>query len=913
MTSAEKNSRQFDLDSASADYAYSLVDLLRSKLIEVIQQREPAILPFFAGDQSILELDNKHLSGILQAWGIWFQLLNILEENTGMRRRRLIEKRLGAEAVSGTFAELLHWAKKNEFTPQDIQLCLSDIAILPTLTAHPTEAKRVTVLQIHRRIYILLYSLESERWTQRERKDFIIKLRNEIDLLWMTGELRLQKPTVEQEIDWGLHFFSQTLYERVPATLQRLESAMRATWPDEKIDPPPPFLRFGSWIGGDRDGNPFVTNEATLNALQQYRLHVLEYYRKTLKDTISLVSVSENMARISPHFTASLKCLLADMNMPEEIIQRNPGEVFRQYLWCVCNKLTGTINTQQGVHYSAVRYRNEEAFIHDLQTLWQGLADSECRNLADAFILPTLQQARSLRFCAAKLDLRENSMTVNHALRNIWEAMHTKGSASELNAAAWHEWLLAELHRPMDAIPSFSNLEESSKSTLGLFRLIADQLQLWGKDTISCFILSMTQSVDDLLAVYLLARYAGLFATDDNGRMHCLLPIAPLFETIQDLRNAPDIVHGLLDIEIVRNSIKMQGDTLELMIGYSDSNKDGGFFTSNQELYKAQQILCKTGMDKGVNICFFHGRGGSVSRGGTPIDFAIAAQPPNSIAKQIRITEQGEVVSSKYANLGTAEHQLELLCSSVLRHVLHSRKKISEQAGEQEDVMEILSGHSLSHYRKFAETDGLLAYYTSASPVEELTKMNIGSRPARRFGAESLNDLRAIPWVFAWTQNRHLVPGWYGVGTALETFLADNPHSGMPTLQTMFKENPLFRLIIDEVEKTLSLVDMTVCKSYAELVEDAKTREEIYGLFEDEYQRSVLLVLTLTGEQQLAERFRKFSRKLRRRSNILRQVGCEQVSLLRKYREKPKKEQLDILIPLLLSINCVSTGLGWTG
>ena len=444
--------------------------------------------------------------------------------------------------------------------------------------------------------------------------------------------------------------------------------------------------------------------------------------------------------------------------------------------------------------------------------------------------------------------------------------------------------------------------------------MCAGMIDRLDREALGHFILSMTQSVNDILGVYLLARYGGLFAGED-GADYCRLPVAPLFETIDDLQHAPAIMRELLAIPVIKRSIARQGGAQEVMIGYSDSNKDGGYFTANWALGKAQVRLTRVGREAGVPISFFHGRGGSVSRGGAPIGRAIAAQPPGSIQGQMRLTEQGEVVSSKYANEGTAQYEMELLSASVFEHTLQTLSATERQPRpDHEQAMERLSALACAKYRELAESEGLVAYYMAASPVEELARLNIGSRPARRFGGQSLKDLRAIPWVFAWTQNRHIVTGWYGVGAALSQYIEENGATGRDRLTAMFEDSLLFRLIIDEAEKTLSLVDLEVAEAYAGLVADADARARIFGMIMAEYRQSRDMILQITQEQTLSARFKRFSRKLSRRRPALRQAGLEQVRLLREFRNRRgDKAAQDDLIPLLLSINCISAGLGWTG
>ncbi len=366
---------------------------------------------------------------------------------------------------------------------------------------------------------------------------------------------------------------------------------------------------------------------------------------------------------------------------------------------------------------------------------------------------------------------------------------------------------------------------------------------------------------------------------------------------------------------LVERSVRAQGGTQEVMIGYSDSNKDGGFLSSNWELYKAQIKLTRVGQELGVPIAFFHGRGGSVSRGGAPLGRAIAAQPAGSINGRMRITEQGEVVSSKYANRGTAQYQMELLAASIIEHSLRSEhEEALVPTSEFDEAMEALSGAAQAAYRRFVERPDMLTYFSAASPLEEMTLLNIGSRPARRFGARSLSDLRAIPWVFAWSQNRHFITGWYGVGSGLETFMRIRGDRGIKLLTRMYEESRLFRLVLDEVEKTLTYVDLDIARMYADLVPEETTRREIFALMEEEFVRTRTMVLRVTGGTQPAERFPRFLRRLQRRLPTINQVSRQQVELLRRFRAAGNEEEKQqYLSALLLSINCISSGFGATG
>ncbi len=893
-----------NLDSLAAAYAAELVELLFTQLESVIEKRCPSILPFVKGKKSLAEGSAADVENTLQAWGIWFQLLNIAEENTGMRRRRQTEDILGLEKVPGTFAHVLAEAKGDGVSAQSIQELLDSAAIRPTITAHPTEAKRVTVLEIHRRIYVLLYRLEATRWTARERNNFTSELRNEIDLLWLTGELRMEKPSVENEVAWGLHFFQQALFERVPETLERLDWSLRQQYPESSFSIPPLF-NFGSWIGGDRDGNPFVTNEVTEKTLKSNREAVLLHYISKLPEVIRRCSISANTVALGKNFFDRLDALLENNKAASEIARRNPGEVFRQYLSCVLMQLENTL-----AHSGGTSYASADELVDDLLLLENSLVDANCDELSDALIKPLRREAEAFRFCTVRLDLRENSTRTTQALQEIWSILNPGSEVPDVESGEWEEWLTSELVRPLDDLPVFEDLGEEAQSTFGLFKLVATVRKDYDREAIGSFILSMTRSVQDILGIYLLAKYSGNFV-DAEATESCQLSIVPLLETIEDLRAAPAIMRKTLKMPVVRRSVKAQGSCQEVMIGYSDSNKDGGFLTANWELNKAQVELTRVAKDCGFLISFFHGRGGSVSRGGAPTGRAIAAQPAGSINGRMRITEQGEVVSSKFANEGTAQYQMELLAASVFEHSLRSLSEDElKPIVEYDQAMEALSNIAFTAYRELAEAEGLVDYYNAASPVEELAQMNIGSRPAKRFGANSLDDLRAIPWVFAWTQNRHHAPAWYGIGTAIQGFIKVRGEEGEALLKQMFQESRLFRLVIDEAEKSLAFVDLDVARAYAGELEDEMLRQRVFGMIESEYHLSREMVLLVSGDDQLTVRFPKFSRKLERRGEILKQAGMEQVKLVQRFR---KTGDRDDLIPLLLSINCVSAGLGWTG
>jgi phosphoenolpyruvate carboxylase len=910
--------------ASAAAYANEVVELLSGLLLGLVRDRQPEVESVLRGERPPAELSPELLARTLQVQGIWFQLLSVAEQNAAMRRRRQIEAERGQDQLRGTFAHVIGEAAAARVPPQSLRDLLEVLRVRPVITAHPTEAKRVTVLEKHRRIYRRLVDLESPRWTPRERQSLVDGLRNEIELLWTTGELRLAKPTVPQEVFWGLHFFNETLFEAVPDLLDKLERALALSYPEERFQVPP-FLQFGSWVGGDRDGNPFVTNHVTRSTLLENRLTALRRYRRRLADLVGALSITERAIAVSDTFRAALTRALEASGDAEGIAARNPGEVFRQLLACMVARVDVMIASAERGQASAGAegYQSADALAGDLRLIEDQLVAGGSLSLAAMLVRPVRREVESFRFSTVRLDLRENTTKLNAALADLWReadrrtgapAAGTEPEAPDQSSEEWRQWISAELARPLSQDARLPELPAESAETLGMFRLVRDLREEIDREAFGSFILSMTRSVSDILGGYLMAKHAGLFA-DAPAVESCTLPIVPLFETIEDLQRAPAIMRELLTIPLVRRSVRSQGGVQEVMIGYSDSNKDGGFLTSNWELSKAQIKLTRVGKEAGIPISFFHGRGGSVSRGGAPTGRAIAAQPAGSIQGRMRITEQGEVVSFKYANRGTAQYQLELLAASVVEHTLKSEgEKALVPTAEFDEAMEALSGAAQASYRQLIDHPDLLPYYQAASPLEEISLLNLGSRPARRFGARSLNDLRAIPWVFAWSQNRHFVPGWYGVGSGILTFLEVRGRRGAALLDRMFAESRLFRLIVDEVEKTLTYVDLDIAREYAELVPDPAARAVILGMVEEEYHRTVEAVLRISGGHELVKRYPRFRRRLARRLPTINQVSRQQIELLRRFRESGSdKTQEEQLSALLLSINTIAAGFGATG
>jgi phosphoenolpyruvate carboxylase len=902
---------------------FSRAELLFDLLTEVVERYEPRVAAVLRGELTTAGMPAELLARTLQAQGIWFQLLSIAEQNRDMRNRREVERERGYDQQRGTFASVFAAAAAEGIGASDVRRALSDLKVRPVITAHPTEAKRVTVLERHRRIYLRLLELESPRWTERERQEMIEALAEEIDLLWLTGELKLQKPTVEQEVAWGLYFFNENLFDVVPQLLAKVGRAFAKQFPGEAFEVPS-FFQFGSWIGGDRDGNPYVTSEVTRRALCATRLASLGRYRSRLIDLVRSLSIEDQALELPESFRRAVAEAIESVPEGAARTERNRGEIFRQFVGCMIAKLDltvaraesqdsaelGSAPTDVGSARPHAGYASADGLIEDIDLMRGALESAGATRLSDALLLPLRREVGIFRFSTVRLDVRENSMRVNQTLAAMFRARHGGAEPPQAESEDWKSWLRAELAAPRAGPLPYGELPADAAETLETFRTISRMRGEIDREAFGALILSMTRSAADILGVYLLAKEGGLFA-DTAAVERCTLPIVPLLETIPDLRRAAPILKELLAVPLVQRSLYVQGKIQEVMIGYSDSNKDGGYLTANWELAKAQSSLTRLGRELGVTIAFFHGRGGSVSRGGAPAGRAIAASPAGSIRGQFRVTEQGEVVSFKYANRGTAAYQIELLGASVVEHVLRSEREAALiPVHEFQEAMEALSGTAWSAYRKLMELPTMLEYLQASSPLEELSMLNIGSRPARRTQAKTLSDLRAIPWVFAWTQNRHMLSGWYGVGSGIKAFLDVRKERGLELLKRMFREARLFRLILDDVERTLSQVDLTIAREYAGLVEDEAVREPIFAQVAEEYRLTCEMILAISGGACIAERFPQFRRRLTRRLKTLNEVSREQVHLLRTHRTQSSEE---VRTALLMSINCAAAGFGATG
>ena len=841
----------------------------------------------------------------LQARGVRFQLLAIAEQYEAFALRRATER--DGVSPGGTFRRALADARAGGVPDAALAAAVAELHVVPVITAHPTEAKRVTVLDKHQRIYSLLLALDGERRPEL-REDTMRELAAEIDLLYLTGELRLTRPTVEQEIVWGLQFLHDTLFDALPAVNAELRRAAVGAGVSVPI-PDRPAVRLGSWIGGDRDGHPGVTDETTERAVLAGARAALRRYEERLTALAARFSVAERGRDLPPSLFALLERSLAVQPDAERVRGRNAGEPLRQLLSSLAARVRATERRlDQDDAGRAGAYRTADELIADLAALERVLEETRCEGVAEALVRPLRREVELFRFAPARLDLREHARVLNAAVDAL--AARWTGEPAPAAPGPRAEWLRERLLAPVE--PTRPHAPVRRPPIVHTFELVRDLRARVDRQAFGHLVISGCSTAADVLGAYLLAREGGLF-TDAEGRDACTLPIVPLFESIDDLRNAQRVLRDVLGTPPVRRSVRLQGGVQEVMLGYSDSNKDGGYLSANWELHNAQRRLVAAGDDAKLGVSFFHGRGGSVGRGGAPTGRAIAALPAGTVRGRLRVTEQGEVVSFKYAHADSARYQLELTAASALAHALTAAE--DGMRPDHTDAFEALSGVSGVAYRRLVDTPGFADYCTQASPLDELALLNIGSRPPRRGGGRSLAELRAIPWVFAWTQNRHALPGWYGVGTALAALLDVRGDAGLALLRRMFADVPLFRLVIDEVEKTLLTVDLDIAAEYASLVTDQTTREAVLGAVRTEHALLLDRLPLVTGERALGRRFPRLLERIERRRPMLEPVHREQVALLRLRRAEgagPSDDDVT-LSPLLLSINCIAAGFGTTG
>ncbi|MEK7415344.1 MAG: phosphoenolpyruvate carboxylase [Planctomycetota bacterium] len=861
----------------------------------------------------------------VQMLSLAFQLLNMVEENAANQARRRRETEEGLAAEAGQWGGALRDMGRTGMDAASAAAFLPRIRVEPVLTAHPTEAKRATVIATHRELYMLLVRRENTMWTPSEQEFIREEVCAAIERLWRTGEVRLGKPDVRSERRAVLHYLRDVLPEAVLRTDQRLRAAWRSFgWDCDLLDGQMrlPRICFGSWVGGDRDGHPLVTNLVTAETLAEHRAAACSLHREHLRRLGERLSLSSRLQAPSALFQEAIMRHAAELGaVGAQALQRNPQEPWRQW----CSLCAARMPTVEHADVPST-YREPEQLLSDLAVLREALHAVGADRLVRLEVAPVERAVECFGFHLATLDVRQNSAMHDAALSQLL-------CAAGVDAVGWSTWtekdrlalLDAELRTSRPLVHPETRLGEDAARVIGAYRVLADHRSAFGSAGLGALIVSMTRSLSDLLAVYVLAREAGLvrrIADSKHGDgLASELPVVPLFETIGDLRGSGEILSEFLAHPVTRRSLSMQGRghgqaaAQQVMLGYSDSCKDGGIFASQWNLHRAQALLAEVGRSAGVAIRFFHGRGGSVSRGAGPTHRFIEAVPHGSLSGDIRITEQGEVIAQKYANLLTATYHLELMVASTTAATAAHEQPIADPWAADHPLLDRVAEASRVAYESLLSSDGFMTYFTEATPIDVLEHAAIGSRPSRRSGKRTLADLRAIPWVFGWNQSRHYLPGWYGLGTALES-LERNDVNACTRLRDGVRRWPFLRYAFSNIESNLASTAPDLMSDYAALVSDRAVREIFLPRILAEHQRTVQGIERIFGSA-LAVRRPRLERTLRLRDSGLRALHAHQIALLRRWRllrQNGDQAAADELLPsLLMTVNAIAGGLRTTG
>ncbi len=900
-----------------------LLDALKDSLLENGEPETAAMIPWVNDISSIRPdaITPKHL----QLYSLLFQLVNLCEINGAVQQRRKQEDE-SLDRVSGLWANRIGKLKERGVTDQAIIDTLLDISIEPVLTAHPTEAKRTTVLEHYRELYLLVVQRENLMYNHLEKENIRHNIKQALYRLWKTGEIYLEKPDVESELRNILHYLVNVFPEIISIIDRRLIQAAQFHGLDkEQICEQLAFpsISFGNWVGGDRDGHPLVTADVTEFTLLQLRLNAFVVIKRKLSMLVQRLSFACPLETLPADAQARILEMVDELGEKGvEYFNRNHGEAFRQFIHLMIGKLP--VKTMRG-HATQLAdiqgaYIHSRQLIEDLKLLQNSLLHYGARTTALDDVVTVIRVVQTFGFHLATVDIRQNSAFHDKAIDQLLQA----SQSLETGFADWSEekrlaFLNAELASTRPFTTTKTPLGHEATTVMACLRTIERHTSRYGTNCIGSFIVSMTRSLSDLLAVYVLAREAGLTVMTEEG-MVCKIPVVPLLETIEDLAAGPAILEAFLSHPVTQRSLRYQqrhshAKTLkqQVMVGYSDSNKDGGILASQWNLYKAQYHLSEVGNRHGVKITFFHGKGGSISRGSGPTHYFVDALPHGALHGSIRLTEQGETIAQKYANKVNAAYNLELLAAGSLYKTLMDTQ--SERTYHPlAPIIETLAASSKKYYEAMMQKEGFMQFFRQATPIDAIETSKIGSRPAKRTGASSIEDLRAIPWVFSWSQARFNMTSWYGLGSALEELSINQPDA-YEQIKTSLKRDAFLRYVITNVDTSLAATDEQIMRAYAELVDDPKVRESFLKLYLHE------LALTRKHlsemiDRPFAERRKNHYHSSQLRAAMMNPLHEKQIRLLKMWRSEkatgdPAAEKTQIEV--MLTINAIAGAMRSTG
>lgn len=907
----------------SGDEVYQAVEQLRKGFIK-LRKEDDAELRQTLKDK-IESLDEFTLREVIRAFNLYFSLVNTAEEAYHHHNRQ-IQLRNGGNLWHGSFLDTLTQFKNEGVSLEQLQQLLGKLVYMPVFTAHPTESKRRTVMEMLRRVFLLDEKLTDGLLTEFDQQQIRAQLKRQIQLLWSTDEVRAVKPSVRDEIKNGLYYFNVSLFDAVPRTYRNLENALRRVYGDE-LDPETPivvpdYLRFGSWIGGDRDGNPFVTAQTTEMAIALQKRTVIRRYLDDVTKLSFILTQSQPLCHISEALAANIEqCEQRFAGAFSTNPQRFVNEPYRRKLYMMRYRLKDNLAVLEEffrpdlqIESLGVAYHNEDEFLADLHLIHKSLVENGDIAIAAAELTDLIRLVKTFGFYLYNLDIRQESSKHTDAMGEILALTGLNRHYLQMNETE-RQALLSDLLAAPRLPEIYGDLQPDSLEILNVFRLIARLRVEVSEKAFGNYVISMTHQASHILEVMLLARFADLIGQDEQG-WFCHIRVAPLFETIEDLEHIEPVMSALMENSQYRTLLTASGNMQEVMLGYSDSCKDGGILASAWNLYQAQKTVSRLSEQYAIGCRMFHGRGGTIGRGGGPTHDAILAQPVDTVHGQIKFTEQGEVLSFKYGNTETASYELGMGVSALIKA---SRGLVTDSAQEKTEylgIMQQLAELGEQQYRKLTEqTPGFLDYFYEACPISEIGLMNIGSRPShRKAGDRSKSSVRAIGWVFAWAQSRHTLPGWYGIGSAIALWVAEDP-SRRDILQKMYFEWPFFRAMVSNTQMSLSKADMEIAAEYADLCIDKQQAAKVLEVIRQEYQQTVGQLLQLTGADKLMAENPLLALSLRRRQAYLDPLNHIQLLLLKRYRHGgyTETETAKWRDPLLRSISAISQGMRNTG
>ncbi len=840
---------------------------------------------------------------IARAFTIYFQLVNIAEEQHRVRRIREYEK--DTESLQDmSLRKLFHDLKERGVTKQRILQQFSDMSIEQVLTAHPTEAKRRTVLDHLLRIAAVLSQMNSPDLTGTERERLVDGIKETLEILWQTAETRQRKVEVLDEVDQTLFYFQRTILNIVPDLHERVWREFARFFGNKDVNVPP-FFRFGSWVGADRDGNPHVTCEVTRKTVTRQKKIIFKTYLTAIEGLIRKFSQSETRISVSKKLMASLehdRKLMPELS--KEMEQYEQSEIYRKKLSFIYERLENTLRKKKAA------YKSNKDFIEDLKLVQDSLNENKSVFAARGDLDRLMDQVETFGFHMAKLDIRDHASKIRKCLTELFPDEN----------ALDEEFLLKKIAaRPQKNMRT--DLSPEAKDILEQLRMMRRIQEDADAQIVDDYIISMTEGPSDILALLYLAKETGLIKIQKEKVVQARVGIVPLFETIHSLERAHEVMGRLFSMPLYKSYLAARGGVQQVMLGYSDSSKDGGYLAANWKLYQAQKNLGAVAEKFGVKLEIFHGKGGTIDRGGGESHKAILAQPYAAPGGRIKVTEQGEVVAQKYSNPVIAERNLEQLVTAVLWTNLVSKDEVEKNKKiiVWEKRLERLADFAFDFYRQLVfNTEGFLDFYQEATPIDVLQIARISSRPAMRASQKSFENLRAIPWVFSWVQSRYIISAWYGIGTALEKYIEENPDTGLDEIKEMYEEWPFFYSLMNNAQISLAKADLYIADQYASLVKDASLHDAIHGMITKEYHRTVDRVLKVCGQKELLDFHKVLKDSIRLRNPYVDPLNYIQVRFLAEARRDDFKSSSEsnrqaVNDILLLTVNGIAFGMKSTG